>query len=78
MIEGEKLSALLPKSWIKSFDSGTIKPTKIRFCNECDVKIMCDKRNNQINEKKENEANLNELKRYPPNEFGHMLPYYKT
>ena len=37
---------------------------------------MCDKCNNQINENKEFEANLNELKRHPPIEFGHMLPYY--
>ena len=35
MIEGEKVSALLPKSWKKSFDSGIIIPTKMRFCNEC-------------------------------------------
>ena len=26
--------------------------------------------------KKEFEANLNGLKRHPPNEFGHMFPYY--
>ena len=37
---------------------------------------MCFKCNNQINENKEFEANLNELKRHPPNEFGYMLPYY--
>ena len=35
MIEGEKVSALLPKSWKRSFDSGIIKPTKMIFCNEC-------------------------------------------
>ena len=76
MIEGEKISALLPKSWKKSFDSGIIIPTKMRFCNECNDRKMCDKCNNQINENKEFEANLNELKRHPLNEFGHMLPYY--
>ena len=76
MIEGEKISALLPKNWKKSFDSGIITPTKRRFCNECNDRKMCDKCNNQINEKKEFEANLNDLKRHPPNEFGHMLPYY--
>ena len=38
---------------------------------------MCNKCNNQINGNKEFEANLNKLKRHPPNEFGHMLPYYK-
>ena len=33
MIKGKKGSALLPKSWKKSFDSGTFIPTKMRFCN---------------------------------------------
>ena len=48
----------------------------MRFCNKCNDIKMCDKCNIQINENKEFEANLNELKRHPPNEFGHMLPYY--
>ena len=74
MIEGEKISALLPKSWKKSFHSGIIIPTKTRFCNECNDKKMCKKCNKQVNENKEFKANLNELKRHPPNEFGHMLP----
>ena len=37
-IEGKKVSALLPKSWKKSFDSGIIIPTKMRFCSECNDK----------------------------------------
>ena len=77
MIEGEKISALLPKSWKKSFDSGIIIPKKMRFCNECNDRKMCDKCNHQINENEEFEAILNEIKRHPANEFGHMLPYYK-
>ena len=77
MIKGKKVSALLPKSWKKSFGSGRVIPTKMRFCNDCNDKKMCNKCNNQINENKEFDANLNELKRHPPNEFGHMLPYYK-
>ena len=77
MKESEKISAMLKRSWKKSFDNGVIIPKKMRFCNNCnDIKI-CDKCNNQINENKEFEANLNELKRYPPNKYGHMLPYYK-
>ena len=76
MIEGEKISALLPKSWKKSFDSGIIIPTTMKFCDECNDRKMCDKCNNQINENNEFEAYLNELKRHPPNEFGYMLPYY--
>ena len=35
LIQGKKICALLPKSWKKSFDSGIIILTKIRFCNEC-------------------------------------------
>ena len=76
MIEGEKISAMLPKSWKKSFDSGIIIPAKMRFCNDCNDKIMCYRCNIQINENKEFEANLNELKRHPPNDFGYMLPYF--
>ena len=62
MIEGENLSAMLPRSWKKLFDSGIIIPTKMRFCNECNDRKMCNKCNNQINENKEIAANLNELK----------------
>ena len=76
MKEGKRISAALPKSWKKSFDSGIIIPTKMSFCNECDEKKLCYKCNNQINESKEFEANLNELKRHPLNDFGYMLPYY--
>ena len=76
MIYGEKISAILPRSWKKSFDSGKIIPTNMRICNECNNKKLCYKCNNQINENKEFEANLNLLKRKTPNEFGYMLPYY--
>ena len=77
MKEGKKISAMLPRSWKKSFDSGIIIPKKMRFCNKCNDKEMCNKCNNQINEIKEFEANLNELKRHSLNDFGYMLPYYK-
>ena len=76
MKEGKKISAMLPRSWKKFFDSGVVILKKMRFCNKCNDKKMCNKCNNQVNENKEFEANLNELKRHPPNEFGHMLPYY--
>ena len=78
MIESKKVSALLPKSWKKSLDSGIILPTKMRFCNKCKDKKLCNKCNNQINENKEFEVNFSELKRHPPNEFGYMLPHYRT
>ena len=35
MLEGKKISAMLPKSWKKSFKSGVVIPTKKRFCKEC-------------------------------------------
>ena len=68
---------MLPKSWKKPFNNGFIIPTKKKRCNECKDGILCTTCNNQINENKEFEANLNELKRQPPNRFGHMLPYFK-
>ena len=49
----------------------------MRQCNECKDEILCVTCNNQINENKEFEANLNLLKREPPNNFAYMLPYYK-
>ena len=76
MIEGKKISAMLPRSWKKSFDSGVIIPAKMRFCNKCKDGILCTTCNNQVNENKEFEANLNELKRHKPIDFGYMLPYY--
>ena len=38
---------------------------------------MCNKCNNQINEKKEFEANLKKTKRHLPKDFGYLFPYYK-
>ena len=77
MLEGKNISAMLPRSWKKSFNNGIIIPTKMRRCNECKNGILCNECNHQINENEEFEANLNELKRQPPNQFGHMLPHYK-
>ena len=76
MLEGKKISAMLPKSWIKSFNNGIVIPAKMRGCDDCRGKILCVTCNNQINEIKEFEANLNLSKRKAPNEFGHMLPYF--
>ena len=76
MIEGKKMSAMLPKSWKKSFIDGIIKPTKMRQCNNCKDGLLCKTCNNQVTEKKF-KALVNDLKRHPPNEFGHMLPLSK-
>ena len=75
-LDGKKISAMIPRSWKKSFENGVIIPTQMRHCNTCKDGILCITCNNQINENKEFEANLNLLKRDVPNRFGHMLPYY--
>ena len=77
MLKGKKITAMLPRSWKKSFNNGVIIPTKMKQCNECKGEILCVTCKNRINENKEFEANLYLLKRKAPNEFGYMLPYYK-
>ena len=77
MLKGKKVTAMFPRSWKKSFNNGIVIPTKMRQCNKCKDGIVCTTCNNQINESKEFEANLNELKRHAPNQFGNMFPYYK-
>ena len=76
MLEGKKKTAMLPRSWRKSFNNGIIIPTKVRVCNESKDKILCTTCNNQVNENKKFEAILNLKKRDVPNQFGHMLPYF--
>ena len=39
MIKGKKISAMLPKTWKKSFDNGVVIPPKMRFCKECADKL---------------------------------------
>ena len=43
-------------------------------CTDCKIDSLCDRCDNVVNQRKEFSANLNELKRQPRNEFGHMLP----
>ena len=76
MLDGKKMTAMLPRFWKKSFNNGVIIPTKMRQCIACKDGILCATCNNQINENKEFEANLNWLKRKAPNIFGYRLPYY--
>ena len=78
MFEGDKLVAKVPLSWKKSFSMGVVIPHKIRNCNKCDKDSLCDGCDKLVNRNKEFSANLNELKRQPPNEFGLMLPKYIT
>ena len=63
MLEGKKVSAMLPRSWKISFDNGTILPTKMRRCNECKDGILSTTCNNELYGNKEFEADLNLLKK---------------
>ena len=76
MLIGDKLTAKVPLSWKKGFSHGVIIPHKKRNCNKCTKDILCDDCDNLVNQKEEFSANLNELKREKPNDFGHMLPKY--
>ena len=75
MLEGMKISAVLPKSWKKSFNKGIVIPAKVRSCDKSRGKILCATCNNQINENEDFEATLNLLKQEAPNQFGQMLPF---
>ena len=63
MLEGKKISAMLPRSSKKSFLNGVVMPVKMRQCNNCNGEILCITCNNQVYENKESEANSNLLKR---------------
>ena len=76
MFNGDKLIAKVPLSWKKSFSMGVVKTYKMRNCNKCAKDILCDGCDKLVNQNIDFSANLNELKREPPNEFGHMLPKY--
>ena len=78
MFNGDKLLAKVPLSWKKSFSMGVVIPNKMRICGKCKNNVLCDNCDKLVNQKKEFSANLNELKREPPNEIGHMLPKYIT
>ena len=76
MFEGDKLIAKVPLSWKKSFSQGVVIPHKMRNCTDCKIDSLCDNCDRLVNQRKEFSANLNEMKRQPPNQFGHMLPKY--
>ena len=78
LFDGDKLIAKLPLSWKKSFSQGVLIPHKMKNYGKCKKNIPCENCDKLVNQKKEFSANLNEMKRQPPNEFGHMLPKYKT
>ena len=74
--DGGNLIAKVPLSWKKSFSEGVVIPHKMRNCTDCEKDILCDNCDKLFNQEKEFSANLNKLKRQPPNYFGHMLPKY--
>ena len=76
MADGDNLIAKVPLSWEKSFSQGVVIAHKMRNCTECKNCSLCDNCDNLVNQKKEFSANLIELKREKPNNFGHMLPKY--
>ena len=78
MADGGKLIAKVPLSWKKSFIQGVVIPHKMRKCTDCRKDILCDGYHKLVNQIKEISANLNELKREAPNQFGIMLPKYIT
>ena len=76
MFDGDKLVAKVSLSWKKSFSQGVVIPHKMRNCHYCKKDILCDNCDELVNQRKEFSANLNEIKREKPNDFGHMLPKY--
>ena len=76
MFEGDKLIAKVPLSWKKSFSQGVVIPHKMRNCTDCKEHFLCDDCDKLVIQKKEFSANLNELKREKPNNFGHIIPKY--
>ena len=76
MVDGGNSIAKVPLSWKKSFSQGVVIPHKMKYCGECKEDILCDGCDKLVNQNKELSANLNELKREAPNDFGHMLRKY--
>ena len=74
MASGDNLVAKVPLSWKKSFSQAVVIPHKMRNCNKCTKDQLCDGCDILVYQRKEFSANLNELKREKPNDFGHMLP----
>ena len=78
MFIGDKLIAKILLSWKKSFSMGVVIPHKVRNCNKFSEDTLCEGCDKLTNQNKEFSANLNELKKQPANEFGHMLPKHIT
>ena len=76
MVDGGKLVEKVPLSRKKLFSHGVIIPHKMKNCGDCKIDSLCDNCDKLVNQSKEFSANLNEIKRQPPNEISLMLPKY--
>ena len=72
----DRLIAKVPLSSKKSSKMGVVIPHKIRNCNNCTKDFLCDECDEFVNQNKKFFAELDELKREPPNQFAYMLPKY--
>ena len=61
-------------SWKKSFSQGAVIPHKMKSCGDCKKDTLCDNCDKLLNQTIKFSDNINEMKRQPPNEFGHMVP----
>ena len=77
MLEDRRISAMIPRSWEKSFNNGIVILVKMKRCNQCKGKILCDEFKNQVIKNKNFEAILKILERDIRNQFGHMPLFYK-
>ena len=50
--DGGKIVAKVPLSWKKSFSQGVVIPHKMRNCHYCKKDILCDIRDELVNQKK--------------------------
>ena len=76
MADGGKLMAKMSLSWKKSFSSGCCNSAKKKNCGDCEIDSLCGRCDKLGNQRQEFSANLNERKREPPNNIGHLLPKY--
>ena len=76
-MDGNIFTAKVPLSWKKSFSMAVVIPHTKRNCVECIKDSLCDNCDKLVKQRKDFSANLYELKRKSPNEFGQMLPCYK-
>ena len=78
MCNGDNLIAKVPLGWKKSFSMFIVIPHKNINCIKCTKDIFCDGCDKPLNQNEKFSANISELKRQPPIEFGRILPKYKT